>query len=112
MQNYIQRGEALDVPAPAGGVVSGQVIAFGKLVGIAGFSAPQGTSFALWLKGVYSVPKVAAQAWAIGDEIFWDAVDGVATNVTGNGFMPMGMASAAAANPSADGTVLLARLSS
>ncbi len=112
MQNFIQKGDAIYVPAPAGGVLSSQVVVYGKLVGIAPENAAPGVTFALWLVGIYTVPKLAAQSWNIGDEIYFDTVALVATNVTNANTVAMGHATAAVAAGAGLGPVRLARLSS
>jgi len=109
MQNFLQRGDALNVVAPVGGVVSGQPVAVGKLFGVAGSSVPAGYSFALWRKGVYSLPKTNAQAWAQGDALYWDAANSVVTNVNSGALLPVGYAADVAANPSSVGPVVLAQ---
>lgn len=107
MQNYIQRGDAIYVTAPAGGVVSSQPLVVGKIFGVVSETVPAGTVFALWRKGVYSLPKTNAQGWAQGDALYWDAANSVVTNVNSGALLPVGWASDAAANPSSVGNVLL-----
>jgi predicted RecA/RadA family phage recombinase len=112
MQNFIQRGDAIYVPAPVGGVVSSQSLAVGKIFGVVSETVPAGTVFALWRKGVYSLPKTNAQAWAQGDALYWDAANSVVTNVNTGSLLPVGWASDPAANPSSVGNVLLGQSAS
>ena len=106
MRNFLQRGDAIYVSAPAAGVLSGQGLLVGKVFGIASEDALPGVTFALWLKGAYSLPKAAAQSWNLGDELYWDNTNLVVSNVAGVG-PKIGFAIAAAANPSSVGSVLL-----
>lgn len=78
MLNYIQKGDLLDVVAPSGGVVSGQLLAVSALVGVAQTTAVAGAVFAFLITGVVSVPK-AAGAIAQGDKLYYDAT---ALNIT------------------------------
>ena len=112
MQNFIQEGKALYVPAPNGGVVSGQSLVVGKMFGVVSETVPAGVSFALWTKGCYAVSKTSAQAWAIGDALYWDATNSVVTNVNTGALLPIGYAIAVAANPSATGQMKIAQAAS
>ena len=112
MQNFIQRGEALNVAAPNGGVVSGQPLVVGKIFGVVAETVPAGVSFALWRKGIYTLSKTNAQAWAQGDALYWDAANSVVTNVNSGALLAVGYAAAAAANPSPTGQVLLGQAAS
>ncbi|MGU3668001.1 DUF2190 family protein [Methylobacterium sp. A49B] len=107
MKNFLQNGDALNVVAPAGGVLSGQPLVVGKIFGVAGSTRLVGETFALWRKGVFSLPKTNAQAWAQGDSLYWDAANSVVTNVNSASLLPVGYAADAAANPSSIGPVLL-----
>lgn len=107
MQNFIQRGEALSVIAPAGGVVSSQPLVVGKIFGVVAETVPVGVPFALWRKGVFQLSKTNAQAWNQGDALYWDAVNSVVTNVNTGALLPVGWAAQPAANPSPTGQVLL-----
>lgn len=110
MQNCIQReGFALNFVAPAGGVVSGQAVVFGKLFTVASETVPAGTLSAFWRKGVYRLPKASAQAWGQGDALYWDATNAVVTNVNSGALLPVGYAAEVAANPSTIGSVLIAQ---
>lgn len=105
MRNFIQPGKVLTAIAPAGGVVSGTFVKLGVIFGIAATSAAQGEEFELALGEVYEMPKVSAQAWTFGAEIYADAT-GIATTVSTDN-TKIGVAAAAAANPSGSGLVRL-----
>lgn len=105
MRNFIQPGKVLPAVAPAGGVTSGQFVKIGSIFGIAATSAAAGDEFELALGEVYELPKVSAQAWTMGQPIYADA-NGIATTVATDN-TKIGVASAAAANPSGSGLVRL-----
>ena len=106
MKNYIQPGDTLTVPAPSGGILTGGVFVSGLLVGIATVTAAVGLPVAVKTTGVFELPKVSAQAWTVGQAIYWDAGAGLATTVSSATTL-MGYATEAAANPSSVGRVRL-----
>lgn len=106
MKNYIQPGDAIDIVAPAGGTVSGRVCILGSLIGVAASTVAQGADCALHTEGVFELAKTSAQAWTVGAKIYWDGTNNVATT-TSSGNTLIGIAVAAAANPSAVGWVKL-----
>lgn len=101
MKNYVQRGENITVPAPAA-VLGGAPVLLGALFGVAAGNADQGGDLDLVTVGVFELPKVAAQAVAIGDKVYFDSTAKLVTK-TASGNTPIGVATSAAANPS--GTV-------
>lgn len=109
MNNYIQSGGVLTVPAPAA-VNSGDFVIVGRLYGVAAFAAAQGASVEIQTHGVFQLAKAASQAWAVGDKIYWDATNKVATNV-GAGNVAIGEAILAVDNgvSSIVGTVFVHR---
>ncbi|WP_267355640.1 MULTISPECIES: DUF2190 family protein [unclassified Methylobacterium] len=112
MKNFLQNGDALNVVAPAGGVVSGQPLIIGKIFGVCGSTRLVGETFALWRKGIFSLPKTNAQAWNQGDSLYWDAANAVVTNVNSGALLPVGYAADVATNPSSIGPVVLAQAAS
>ncbi|MBI1207635.1 MAG: DUF2190 family protein [Azospirillum sp.] len=107
MKNFVQPGESITVTAPSGGVSSGDGVLIGSVFGIAAADAAEGDPVELATEGVFSgIVKVSAQAWAVGDPIYWDAAAAKATSAsTGNRLI--GHATEAAANPTSTGTVRL-----
>lgn len=78
MKNYVQRGEALDLTAPSGGVTSGVGYKIGAIIAIAAVSVAAGATFAGYTEGVFDVAAEGAgsgQAWAEGDLIYYDATN-------------------------------------
>lgn len=105
MKNFVQPGRTLSVTAPAD-VKSGDLVIVGSLFGVAFADATSGNAVEIGTEGVFELPKTSAQAWTEGAKIYWIAADKAATTVA-SGNTLIGHASAAAANPSATGTVRL-----
>lgn len=77
MRNFVSNGNSIQLIAPAGGVVGGQVYGVGGLVGVVVADAAVGHQFTLVLEGEYSdAKKKAADAWAIGDKLYYDSATG------------------------------------
>lgn len=112
MKNQVGPGHAINVVAPGGGFVSGTPYQIGAgglagmLFGVAGASVAAGIVGVLWTYGEYSLPKVSAQAWTVGQAIYWDNAAKLCTTVVAVGQL-IGVATATAANPSAVGQVRL-----
>ena len=108
MLNQVQQGDAIDIVAPAAGTVSGNPCLVGAaLFGVAGITATVGQPSVLWRKGVFTLPKISAQAWAIGDVLYWSPNNSAVTNVNSSSDIKVGIAAAVAANPSTKGVVIL-----
>jgi predicted RecA/RadA family phage recombinase len=106
MKNYIQPGNTLTIPAPAGGVVSGQPVVVGSLRGFAAASAAEGDDVAIVRRGVFEGVKETGAAWAVGDKVYLKA-DGSAFNKTATSNTLFGFAAAAAASGDAVGQIVL-----
>jgi predicted RecA/RadA family phage recombinase len=74
MKNFVQEGNMVYAPAPGGGILSGQGALIGGMFGVAAVDAAAGVALAWWLKGIYSLPKLAGAAWSVGQIIYWDSV--------------------------------------
>ncbi|MBI1265422.1 MAG: DUF2190 family protein [Alphaproteobacteria bacterium] len=81
MRNYIQPGDTLTIPAPAA-VASGGVVIAGALKGIAAGDAAPGASVDVSTRGVFELPKVGANEFAVGAAVYWDADAELATSVS------------------------------
>jgi len=93
------------VTAPAA-LSSGDGVLVGMLFGVAQTDAANAAQVQIVRRGVFTLPKVSAQAWTQGAKIYWDDTAKLCTTVaTAN--TVIGAAVLAAANPSATGTVLL-----
>lgn len=105
MKNYLQPGDAISVAAPAA-VKSGDLVVVGSLFGVAATDADEGADVVINTSGIFTLPKVSAQAWTAGAKIYWVAADGEATTTASTNLF-IGHAVAAADNPSATGKVRL-----
>ncbi len=105
MKNYVQPGNTLTLTAPAA-IISGDVVIVGSIIGIANGDAENAAPVDVDTVGIFRLSKVAALAIAEGDTVYWDsAIKLVTKTVSGN--TKLGVATEAAANPSADVTVRL-----
>lgn len=108
MKNYIQEGEVLTL-TPAAAVASGTGYLFGAaLFGVAQADVAISTPGAFRTEGVVEIAKTSVLAIAVGDRLYWDAVNKV-VNATATAQQHVGIAVAAAANPSPTVKMKLAR---
>lgn len=105
MKNFIARGETLEITAAAA-LASGAGVLVGATFGVAAGAIATGEKGIINLSGVYELPKVSAQAWTQGVRIYWEAAENRCTTTVGSNTL-IGVAYAAAANPSAAGQVRL-----
>ena len=105
MKSFVQHGDVLSFAAPYA-VASGAPFQVGSLVAVAVAAAAIGAAVEGMTEGVYSLPKVTAQAWAVGDKIYWDDTAKLMTTTALNNAL-VGAATAVAVNPSTTGTVYL-----
>lgn len=104
-KNYIQAGEHITVPAPAA-VISGSPVLIGALFGVAEVSADVGAPLTLARRGVFRLEKAAGQAWTVGQKLYWDGTNNVATS-TATGNTLIGVATEAQLSAATEGLVLL-----
>jgi predicted RecA/RadA family phage recombinase len=97
MKNFIQNGHMITVPAPTGGIASGQGMIVGGLFGIAATTAPEGSNVEIATTGVYDLPKAPATVFALGDRVAWDDTAKVIAPPA-TGLYPVGLAITAAGN--------------
>lgn len=71
MKNFVQQGKNLDLPAPYNRT-SGQGALIGTIFGIASVDVLLGVTAAFVTEGVFDLPKVGSQAWAVGAKVYWD----------------------------------------
>jgi predicted RecA/RadA family phage recombinase len=102
--NYIQPGDTIIVPATED-TVSGDGVLVGNIFGVAINDAGSGDDVPIKTTGVWRLPKVSAQAWTVGQVIYWD--DGNDRCTTADTNVAIGVAVAIANNPSATGDVRL-----
>ena len=99
MRNFVQKGENLTIPAPAA-IASGDVVIVGEIVGIAAGDAAEDEPCDVVTVGVFSLDKVAADAFAVGDAVYWDSANKLATS-TASGNTKIGVAVKVAVSGSA-----------
>ena len=104
--NYIEPGRSITVAAPTGGVLSGQGVLIGTLFGIAQYDAVEGAEVEILTEGVVEIGKTSALAIGVGDRLFWDDTNKL-VNKTTTAQQQVGVAVAAAANPSATVKMLI-----
>ncbi len=105
MKNTIQRGEILTLAAPYD-VASGAGLLVGAIFGVATSAALSGEPVETVVCGVHELAKASAQAWTVGAKVYWDDTAKLCTTVNTSNTL-IGVATAAAANPSATGNVRL-----
>ncbi|MFN3275451.1 MAG: DUF2190 family protein [Paracoccus sp. (in: a-proteobacteria)] len=106
MKNYIQPGEHLTLTMAAA-VTSGAGVLVGAIFGVAQSHAAENQQTVLVRRGVFELPKTAAQAWTVGAKIYWNDTDKVCTTAPEEDDILIGAAVEAAPNPSPTGQVLL-----
>lgn len=104
-RNFIQTGHNLTIPAPAA-VLSGGVVIAGDLRGVALGDAAACAPVDVAVTGCWELPKVAANAFAVGAKVYWNG-DNLATS-TASGNTLLGYAIEAAPAESASVKVRLA----
>lgn len=105
MKNFIKPGEHVTITAAAA-ITGGDFVTVGSLTGVAQGTVAVGEDVVLVRRGVFTLPKTSAQAWTVGDPIYWNSSSSVMTTAA-SGNTLVGVAHAAAANPSSTGEVLL-----
>lgn len=105
MKNFIQTGDTLTLTAPYARL-SGQGMLVGSIFGVATADVASGADVEARLAGVVDLAKVSAQAWTQGALIYWDDTAKNCTTTSSTNKL-IGVAAAAAANPSATGRVRL-----
>lgn len=107
--NFKQDGATLAL-TPAANVAAGTGYLFGAaLFGVALTNVTGGTEGSFATEGVWQLPKTSALAINVGDRVYWDATNKV-INKTSAAQQCVGVAVAAAANPSATVAVKLVQL--
>lgn len=103
--NFVQPGKRLTLTAPYARN-SGQAAKIGSIIAIALQTLANAASGEWALTGVWDVDKNSAEAWAVGDAIYWDnSAKNFTTTSSGN--TKAGVATAVAANPSSTGRLRL-----
>lgn len=73
MKNFVEEGDVKTWTNSTGSnVVSGQVVKMSHILGIAVTDIADGATGAVRIRGVYTVPKVSAAVFAVGEKLLWD----------------------------------------
>lgn len=103
MKTHVQAGKVLDLAAPYDRT-SGQGALIGSIFGVACHDVLSGVTGTFMTSEVHTLTKTSAQSWVVGDKIYWDDTNKRCDNVGTVGSL-IGVATAAAANPSTLGTL-------
>jgi predicted RecA/RadA family phage recombinase len=103
--NYIQPGKTLTLTAPYQRD-SGEAAKVGAIIGIALGTVAESAEGEFAVTGVWTHAKNSAEAWAVGDKVYWDDTNKVFT-ATATSNTLAGVAMAVAANPSSTGRLRL-----
>lgn len=103
--NFVQEGDTLDLLAPYA-VSSGDGMKVGSIFAVALGDAENGAAVRGATDGVWDLTKTSAQAWTVGQKIYWDNSN-KRCDSDGTLGQLIGVATAIAANPTATGLVRL-----
>jgi len=103
--NYVQPGDIITLAAPYDRV-TGEGAQVGSLFGVALQTVLSTVDGEFNTKGVWTLAKTSAQAWTQGQKIYWDNSNKRCDSDSTVGML-IGVASAAADNPSSTGDVRL-----
>jgi predicted RecA/RadA family phage recombinase len=103
--NYVQPGKTITLVAPYQRN-AGLGALVGSIFGVALTTVANGIEAEFAVNGVWDLAKTSAQAWVLGDKIYWDDTNKRCDNTAVGVFI--GIATAVAANPSGAGRVRLA----
>lgn len=95
MKNFIEDGKAINY-TPTAAVTGGSAVVLGAHIGIAATDIAANDTGAVSLEGVYELKAESAVAFAIGDDLYWDATNSQLTKTAGA--VKAGMAFAAKAS--------------
>ncbi|HWB47542.1 MAG TPA: DUF2190 family protein [Stellaceae bacterium] len=100
MMNKIQPGHLITTLAPYA-VASGALVVDGSLVGVATDAASLNATVVIDCEGVFTLAKTSAEAYGVGDPLYYNASNGLLTSDADEGANTLvAVAMKAAANPS------------
>jgi predicted RecA/RadA family phage recombinase len=98
MKNFIQPGVNLTLPAPYN-LISGDPAKVGEIFGVASQDAPIGNNVDLVTEGVFTLTKVSANAFTLGQKAYWDdAARLITTTASGNSLIGVAVEATTAGN--------------
>lgn len=89
MTNYVQQANSITVAAPLGGVISGDLVVIGSLIGVAATDAAAGADVEIATGGVFTLPAAPADEIAVGNLLYYDSQNAVVTKVAGTSSRPV-----------------------
>jgi predicted RecA/RadA family phage recombinase len=104
-RNFIAEGDILNLAAPYA-VSSGGGALIGSIFGVAMVDLANAAVGSFAVEGLFSLKKNSAEAWTVGAKVYWDNTN-KQTTTTATSNTLIGVATAAAANPSSTGYVRL-----
>lgn len=86
--NSVQKGDVINYTA-SGTISAGDVVVMGHTLGVALSDAVNGDTIAVAIEGVFTLPKVSAAVFAVGEKLIYDVSasafdDSSATPATGD----------------------------
>ena len=81
-KNFVQPGNVVTLPAPSGGVKSGDAVHVGSLFGVCNFDAAAGADVEVSLTGVWQLPK-DGNGVTQGAAVYWNGSAVAQTPVSG-----------------------------
>lgn len=96
MTNYIQPGSNITVPAPTGGVTSGQLVCTGALIGVASTTQAAAEPVEIVTAGVFELPAKPTDEISVGDLLYLDVANNYLTKTAGTGSKPLAGAATSA----------------
>jgi predicted RecA/RadA family phage recombinase len=94
-QNFLQPGNHITIAASPYDVEPGQGVVPNSLFGIASGAVASGEEVVVAVEGVFELPKVSVETFAVGAPVYYDTTDFVATTTT-SGTTKIGVAVKAA----------------
>lgn len=104
--NYVQTGNTLTLAAPYDRATPGLGAQIGAIFGVNLAPVLSGADGEFSIVGVWTLAKTTAQAWTLGQKIYWDDTNKRCDSDATVGQL-IGVATAAAADPSSTGTIRL-----
>ena len=86
MRNSLFSGNNVTLPAPYA-LTSEQVAQVGSIIGVAQAAAAISADMVLVRQGVFTLTKTAAQAWPLGQTLYWDNTTRAVTTTVGTNKM-------------------------
>ena len=106
VQSYKQPGAILTLTAPYARATSGLGAKVGAIFGVSCDTVANGEEGQFETEGVHELLKTEAQAWAVGEIIYWNDSTKLCDNDSSVGML-IGVCTAVAANPTTSGELKL-----